>query len=334
MVPSLRVLQRNWPQAHITWVIGKAEHSLLGDIPGVEFIVYDKKSGLKGMLALKRQLRGRQFDILLHMQAAFRANILSLFIPAKRRIGFDKGRAKDLQRFFVKEHIPDNPNTHIAEGFLSFMQYIGAQDVALKWDIPIPHADKQRALQLTALKQPYLLLSPCSSNRARNWRNWSTEKYAATIQYAYEKHGLHTVITGGGSNEEKQYGETLASLHPEATLNLVGKTSLKVLFALIKKSQAVIAPDSGPIHMAVALQRPSIGLYATSSPVRSGPWRQEKWLVNYYPQALKKFLNKTPEQVKFGQRVRNPNAMNIIPINAVTDKIDAAMLTAQTKDNI
>lgn len=325
MVPSLRVLQRNWPQAHITWVIGKAEHSLLGDIPGVEFIVYDKKSGLKGMLALKRQLRGRQFDILLHMQAAFRASVLSLFIPAKRRIGFDKERAKDFQQLFASEYIASNPKSHVAEGYLDFTRYLGAQDTTPEWNIPIPKADELEAQQLTATKQPYLLLSPCSSNRTRNWRNWSVDGYAAVIKYAYEKYGLHTVITGGNSDEEQHYGESLTRLHPEATLNLVGKTTLKTLLALVKHSQAVIAPDSGPVHMAVAFQKPAIGLYVTSDPARSGPWRQNDWVINYYPQALKKYLDKTIDQVSFGQRVRDPEAMNIIPVKAVTDKIDLLM---------
>jgi len=333
MVPTLRVLQRNWPQARITWIIGKAEHSLLGDIPGVEFIVYDKKSGLKGMLALKRQLRGRQFDILLHMQAAFRASVLSLFIPAKRRIGFDKGRAKDFQQLFAREYIPSNPNSHVAEGYLDFTRYLGAEDTAPEWNIPIPLADEQTAQQLTTAKQPYLLLSPCSSNRARNWRNWSVEGYAAVVQYAYEKYGLHTVITGGNSDEELHYGDSLAKHSPDATLNLVGKTSLKELLALVKHSQAVIAPDSGPVHMAVAFQKPAIGLYVTSDPARSGPWRQSQWVVNYYPQALKKYLNKTPDQVSFGQRVRDPDAMNIIPIEAVTKKIDLLMQHNHNKDN-
>lgn len=328
MVPALRVLQRNWPQARITWVIGKAEYSLLGDIPGVEFIVYDKKSGLKGMFSLKRQLAHRKFDILLHMQAAFRASVLSLFIPAVRKIGFDKGRAKDFQQLFVGEYIPDNPNSHVAEGFLDFMRYLGAKDTEPVWNIPIPDIAEQQALEITK-QQPYLLLSPCSSNRARNWRNWSIEGYAAVIQYAYEKYGLYTVITGGNSAEEVRYGEALATLQPNATTNLVGQTSLKVLLALVKNSHAVIAPDSGPMHMAVAFQRPSIGLYVTSDPARSGPWRQEDWVVNYYPQALKKYLNKTVQQVSFGQRVRDPNAMNIIPVSAVTDKIDQLM---QLKD--
>lgn len=284
------------------------------------------------MFALKRQLAHRKFDILLHMQAAFRASILSLFIPAVRKIGFDKGRAKDFQQMFVAEYIPDNPNSHVAEGFLDFMRYLGAKDTKPVWDIPIPAAAETQALQATAHQQPYLLLSPCSSNRARNWRNWSIEGYASVIKYAYEEHGLHTIITGGNSKEETRYGEALATLQPQAVTNLVGQTSLKVLLALVKHSQAVIAPDSGPVHMAVAFQRPSIGLYVTSDPARSGPWRQEQWVVNYYPQALKKYLTKTVQEVSFGQRVRDPNAMNIIPVSAVTDKIDQLMHHKKTKD--
>src|SRR5699024_3654540 len=207
-----------------------------------------------------------------------------------------------------------------------------AKDTTPEWDIPIPLADEQAAQQLTAAKQPYLLLSPCSSNRARNWRNWSVEGYAAVIQYAYKKYGLHTVITGGNSDEELHYGDSLTKCCPDATLNLVGKTTLKELLALVKYSQAVIAPDSGPVHMAVAFQKPAIGLYVTSDPASSGHWPQSQWVVNYYPQALKTYLNKTLEQVSFGQRVRDPDAMNMIPIEAVTEKIDLLMQHHHNKD--
>lgn len=332
LVPAVRALQRAWPQARITWVIGAAEHSLLSGLSGVEFIIYDKKTGLAGMRALKRTLQGRRFDILLHMQAALRASVLSLFIPAQRRIGFDKARAKDFQWLFTRERITPNPQQHVAEGFMDFVRHLGIQDTQPEWNLAIPSSNEQQAQALVEGHTPYLVLSPCSSNRARNWRNWSVEGYQAVIQHTYEKHGLKTVITGGHSEEEKHYGQALQQASPEAVINLVGKTPLKTLLALIKNANAVIAPDSGPIHMAVALQRPAIGLYVTSNPLRTGPWHQQEWVVNYYPQALDQFLQKTVSEVKWGQRVRDPNAMLIIPTHAVTDKIDLLMQPG-TEDN-
>jgi len=180
LVPSIRALQKAFPGIGITWVIGRAEYSLLEGLEGVEFLVYDKKTGLKGMRELRQQLmtqrKGRPFDVLLHMQAALRASVLSRFIPAQRRIGFDKARAKDFQNWFVHEQIAANPHQHVGEGFLDFVRYLGVEPGKLQWDIPLPDQAVKEAAKWQPEQQEYLLLSPCSSNRARNWRNWSNAR--------------------------------------------------------------------------------------------------------------------------------------------------------------
>ena len=88
LVPTVRALQRQWPGVRITWIIGKGEHSLLAGLSGVEFVVYDKASGLAGMRAIWQQLRDTRFDALLHMQQAVRASLLSLGLKARVRIGY------------------------------------------------------------------------------------------------------------------------------------------------------------------------------------------------------------------------------------------------------
>ena len=99
-MPLVRTLQAAWPQVRLTWVIGRGEHRLLAGLPGVDFVEYDKKTGLAGMRAMRRELRARlgtarRFDALLQMQVAARANLLSAFVPAQRRVGYDRSRAKD-----------------------------------------------------------------------------------------------------------------------------------------------------------------------------------------------------------------------------------------------
>ena len=90
VVPLVRTLQAAWPEVALTWVIGKGEHRLLEGLPGVVFVEYDKRTGLAGMRALRGQLLGQladgRFDALLQMQVAARANLLSAFVPATRRI--------------------------------------------------------------------------------------------------------------------------------------------------------------------------------------------------------------------------------------------------------
>ncbi|SFX39652.1 heptosyltransferase I [Marinospirillum alkaliphilum DSM 21637] len=337
LVPSVRALQQARPDIKITWVIGQAEYNLLAGLEGVTFRVYDKKTGIAGMRALRRQLleerQGRPFEVLLHMQAALRASILSRFIPAKRRIGFDKARAKDWQGFFVSEHLLPHPNSHVGEGFLDFVRYLGAEPQQRQWSIPLPSEAEKEAAAWVSGKQPYLLLSPCSSNRARNWRNWSAEGYAQMIDHAWQAYGLNTVITGGNSPMEQQMVADIQALCAAPVINAVGKTSLKALLVLIRDAQLVVAPDSGPIHMAVAMGTPPLGLYVTSNPLRTGPWlpaeQLQSWIVNCYPAAVRQFLKREPEQVGWGQRVRDPAAIDLIRVEEVIMRLDHIMSAAR-----
>jgi len=329
LVPSVRALQKANPGIQITWVIGQAEYSLLQGLEGVEFLVYNKKSGLKGMWALRQELmarrQGKPFQLLLHMQAALRASLLSRFIPARRRLGFDQARAKDFQNWFVNEQLAPNPGQHVGEGFLDFVRYLGVPVQALQWDIPLPEKAIQEAARWQPEQQDYLVLSPCSSNRARNWRNWSNQGYADFIDYAQNQYGLMTLVTGGNTPLEQQTVADIQQRAQSPLINAVGQTSLKALLCLIKDARLVVAPDSGPIHMAVAMQTPPLGLYATSNPDRTGPWLGREYVANRYPEAVQKFLNQEVEDVSWGQRVRDPAALDLITLDDVKQRLDHIM---------
>jgi heptosyltransferase I len=169
VVPLVRTLQAAWPQVALTWIIGKGEHRLLEGLPGVHFVEYDKKTGLAGMRALRRQLRQRapdgRFDALLQMQVAARANLLSAFIPAKRRIGYDRSRSKDLHGLFINERIPDRPGIHVLDAIGSFCEPLGLKQTQVRWDLPVPDAAREWAQsQWVEDGRPTLLISPCSSH--------------------------------------------------------------------------------------------------------------------------------------------------------------------------
>lgn len=82
-LPILRTIQRAWPKTRISWIIGKTEYQLVKDIEGVEFIIFDKKRGLKGYLEIRKILKDEHFDLLLHMQMSIRSSLISLFIDTQ-----------------------------------------------------------------------------------------------------------------------------------------------------------------------------------------------------------------------------------------------------------
>jgi heptosyltransferase I len=121
---------------------------------------------------------------------------------------------------------------------------------------------------------------------------------------------------------EREYGEALATGGAAGIENLIGRTSLKELAALISAADLVICPDSGPAHMATAMGTRVIGLYATSNPDRTGPYLSRDLTVNRYPEAARKYLRREVDQLRWGQRVRHPDAMELITIGDVKGKID------------
>ena len=316
----VRNLQDNWPDARITWIIGKTESLLLADITGIEFIIFDKSNGSAAYTDVKKALVGKKFDVALCMHASMRTNRLCRMIPAPVRIGFDMRRARDFQWLFTNRRIEHRPREHALDAMMGFARCIGAKPTAMHWDIPVSEAD--RAFADRHCKYPTLVISPCSSQRSRNFRNWAADNYAVVAGYAQARYGCRIILTGGDSELEKEYGREIAERCGSSVVNLIGKTTLKQLLALFAAADIVLCPDSGPAHMATAAGTPVIGLYATSNPGRTGPYVSRRLTVNRYPDALEKFMGKTEDQVRWGRRVRHEDAMAVIQSADVIEKLD------------
>src|SRR3546814_221458 len=171
VLPLVHTLRRAWPRVDLTWIIGRGEHRLLEGLPGVEFIEYDKRSGIAGMRAVRRQLAGRRFAALLQLQVAARANLLSAFIPARRRVGYDQARSKDLHGLFVNERIPARAGAHVLDAIGSFCEPLGLRQDRVEWDLPVPDdAHAWARAQWDDDGRRVLAISPCSSHGLRTSR--------------------------------------------------------------------------------------------------------------------------------------------------------------------
>ena len=318
----VRAIQDTWPETGITWIIGKTEASLMADIPGIEFIIFDKSKGRSAYRELHALLMERYFDVALCMHASMRANRIYRMIDTPVRLGFDKSRARDFQWLFTDQRVKAAQQQHVLDGMLSFARHIGVPPRPLRWDIPLSASNRAFAKEHMPDDCPTLVISPCSTQRARNFRNWSVENYAAAANHARNKFGCRIVLTGGPSELEAEYARKIVDLCGPDVVNLVGKTSLKELLAVIEAADGLLCPDSGPAHMATAVGTPVIGLYATSNPHRSGPYLSMDTVVNAYPDATGRYLGKTPAALRWGQRVRDPGAMDLIRLRDVNQKID------------
>jgi len=328
MLPIVRTIQHAWPHTKLTWIIGRIEHGLVRDIPDIEFVVLDKAHGLRGYAHLRRHLYGRTFDALLHMQMSLRASLASLFASSPVRLGFDRPRAQDFQWLFTNHRIAAREREHVQDSFFGFVDSLGIRTRVLRWDVPIP--DDAHAFADSVLGQgpPILVISPCSS---MSYRNWHAAGYAAVADYAAEHYGLRVVLTGGSSTIERAYAQGITAQASCKPIDLVGRTDLKQLLAVLARATAVVAPDSGPAHMATAVGTPVIGLYACTNPDRARPYLSADYVVSHYPEAIQAKYGRGVDEVTWGARVRDEGTMERITVAEVTAMLDRFMARADKR---
>jgi len=314
-VAMVQAIQKQWPSTKITWIMGKIEAQLLYDLPDIEVIIFDKKTGFSGMSTIWKQLSERRFDALLHMQLALRASVLTIGIKAKYKVGFNFKRAKEAQWLFTNKKITDTASQHVLDSFFEFAYFLGIKKTKPSWNIPLNSSDIQFAKGISDENKPLFVISPAASKDERNWLN---ERYAAVADYAVEK-GFDVVLCGSPAPREILLGEKIEKLMQHSAINLIGKTSLKQLTATLRESKLVLAPDSGPAHIATTQGTPVIGLYGHSNPKRTGPYFSKDNVVSVYEQHVQKQHGKSINDLPWSARAKGEHIMQDIETKMVIE---------------
>jgi heptosyltransferase I len=327
VVPLLRTLQDAWPRTRFTWVIGKLEAKLMSLIPDVELITVDKAAGLSAFSRLRTEMKRRgAFDLLLHLQLSIRASSASACIDAPIKLGFDRARARELQWLFTNRRIAPRTREHVQDSFMGFADALGIAHAKPRWDIPLPSAALDYAAQLIPDVQPTLLISACSSHRARNWL---PERYAAVAEHAVRTHGMRVILCGGPAGIERDMAAAISKATTVPLIDQVGKDTLPQLLALLARATVLLTPDSGPAHMATMVNTPVIGLYAATNPQRSGPYLSRRWCVDAYDAAARKFLEKPAAGLPWTRKIELPGVMELIEVPVVCSKLDELLAFAR-----
>lgn len=328
VLPIVRTLQRAWPNTSFTWIIGRVEAKLLGHIPDIEFIVVNKSSMLDGYRTLRKTLRGRRFDVLMHMQLALRASLLSTVVSAPVKLGFDRRRARELQWLFTTNRLRPAERQHVLDALFGFAEKFHVYDKLLRWDIPIPDEARNYALKVIPDGDRTMIISPCSSHPLRNWR---AEYYAQIADYAIGALGLKVVLCGGRSELERRMGAEIERRMQHTCLNKIGQDTLLEFLATLERATLLLSPDSGPAHMATAVGTPVVGLYAATNPARSGPYLSRQWCIDKYDVAARRLLGKPAAELPWTTKIEQPGVMDLITPDEVIKKLHAVLLALSRK---
>lgn len=281
-LPLVNALERQDPTRHITWIAEPMPAQLLAGHPAVDdVVVYEKRRGAAGVRDLWRALRRRRFDLTLNLNIYFKSIWPTAFSRAPVRIGFDRARSRDGVWLAANRHIGPGPRRHTQDLFLEFLELLGVPGEPLEWRLePTPAERAEQAAFFAPLEgRPVAAIVPASANAKKDW---TADGFAAVVDALEHDFGLRTMLVGGPGARETAIARAIVERSSARPLWALGDGVRRVLW-LLEASRLVIAPDTGPVHIARAMDVPVIGLYGHTNPWRVGPYRkfEDLWVDAY-----------------------------------------------------
>ncbi|UKH21338.1 glycosyltransferase family 9 protein [Actinobacillus pleuropneumoniae] len=310
----VQAIQRQYPDAKISWIIGKTEAMLMQGLENIELIPYDKKTDWKGIFTLWKTLANKRFDFLLNMQTAFRASIISLGIKATKKIGFNRDRAREMQWLFTNEKVEMTASPHVLDGQMMFAKAIGVTDLTPRWSLPVSQSDLDYSAAFIDKSKKNVLIAPCSSKQEKDWG----AEHNAEIAKWLAAQNINVLIAGSPSAYETETAAKIQQLTPNC-INIAGKTSLKQLAALIKQVDLVISPDTSAAHIATTQGTPVIGLYAIHNPRRTAPYNDRHNVVSVYDQAVLDYYGKPWYELPWATKAKSKSGEKLMERISVDD---------------
>ena len=272
VLPVISAIRRDAPATHITWVLQPPAAALVRGHPAIdELIVFDRRRGLRAFLEMRQSLRHRRFDAVLLLQPYLKAAVLAALAPAPRKIGTDRTRARDLTWLATPERLPTKPLGHMQDQFLEFLAPLGVQAEPLEWNLgPWPDERAQQRDFFATIRKPVAAIVVGTSKAEKDWL---PERWAEVIDILTEDFGLQPVLVGGTSERELAAQRTIAERGVHRPMSALG-SGIRPLVSILDGAALVLSPDTGPLHMAVALGTPVISLIGYADPRRTGPYRR------------------------------------------------------------
>jgi heptosyltransferase I len=270
VMPIIHALKAHHPRAHITWVLQPGPATLVRGHPLVdEIVLFDRARGWRAFLDVRRALASRRFDLVLALQVYFKAGVVTSFAHAPVKLGFDRARARDANWLFTTHRIPPHTGQHVQAQYFEFLDALGVPHGAPAWGLG-PWNAEEREWQRQFVAQFDRPIVPMVVGTSKPAKDWFADRWVQVCHALYHEHGLQPVLVGGRSEREVAAESVIMQGAPFAHSAL--GSGLRRLAAILDAAALAISPDTGPLHLAVALRTPVIGLMGYTNPKRVGPY--------------------------------------------------------------
>ncbi|HEX4681730.1 MAG TPA: glycosyltransferase family 9 protein [Gemmatimonadaceae bacterium] len=300
VLPLINALKRHNPAVHITWVLQPGPATLVRGHRSVDdIVVFDRAAGWRAFTAVRRALATREFDVVINLQVYFKAGIVTSFTRSPVKLGFDRARARDFNWLFTNARIPAHAPQHVQDQYFEFLTGLNIPHEPVEWDLgPWPAERATQRAFFAPIERPAASIVVATS---KPQKDWPPERWAEVADALYYEFGLQPVLVGGRSERELHAERVVRSNAGHPVLSALG-SGLRNLVGILDGSSLVLAPDTGPLHMAVALDRPVISLMGYTNPKRTGPYRRFHDLIidaygepgENYPISMENRLDRMP----------------------------------------
>jgi predicted lipopolysaccharide heptosyltransferase III len=278
-LPILKPLKDKFPGAKISFLTSKGAGEVLTNNPYVDDIItynpfwfYPGK--ISEYLKFIRQFKKNKFDLVIEARGDIR-EFLFLVRPlsAKFKISYDVGGGG----YLLSHVVPYNDVCHRVEYHLDIIKYLGGIINGVCWDIYLKENEKKRVeeiLRENEIRKPFISIHPGSRQRLKMW---SAKRYALLADMLIKHYGMNVVLFG--TKGEKGLVDSIVNIMKNKPVILAGKTNIREMAGIFSKSAIFICNDSAPMHVAAAVNTPTIAIFGPSKSVETGPYGNRNIVV-------------------------------------------------------
>ncbi len=313
LVDSLR---KGYPDAHLTWILQPLPYEIVKHQTKVDrCVVFDPSRGFNAWRELARELKGEKFDLVLILQVSLKASLVSRLVGGKVKLGFDFRRSREAHWLFSNRRIPYHEPQHVQAQFLEFLDYLEIEDPCLQWDFGFTEEEHAwRTSFFDNIDRRVVSFVIASSKPAKDWH---IPGYVKAMDYVDDRLNMQPMIIGGPSEREHRIAQEVVQRCQSNPVLALEKPIRRTLLQL-SGSSVVVAPDTGPLHMAVAMNIPTVSLYGYSNPRRCGPFRR------FHDLLIDKYNDPGEEDARITRATRE-GRMDLITPEEVIEKIELAL---------
>jgi len=270
VLPVINALKRANSRTRISWVLQPGPAALVRGHRSVdEIIIFDRARGLMAFADVASELAKRRFDLVINLQVYFKAGIVTGSIRSPMKLGFDRPRARDLNWLFTNRKIPPHPVQHVQDQYCEFLTALGVSPHPMEWDLGPWKQEREWQRKFAAsIDRPIASIVVATSKPDKDW---IPERWAEVSDALHEKFGMRVILVGGRSKRELAAEQIVMERTKHKPRSELG-SGLRNLVSILDASALVLSPDTGPLHMSVALNRPVISLMGYTNPKRTGPY--------------------------------------------------------------